>query len=136
MRWVGLDLQQRYITACALDDAGQVVAEQRRLAPEVVGLVTWLQALGDTVTVAMEATLYGAWLHDQLQATRDPRSGGASVSGEESTEPRFASHTQAVWAGVAPRKAKLEARAPRDPGPLASVRPVCAATRELTRRRF
>src|SRR5437899_12511765 len=38
------------------------------------------------------------------------------------------------WAGVVPRRAKLEAPAPRDPGPLPSVRPVCAATRGLTRR--
>lgn len=28
---VGLDLYKRYITACALDDAGTVVAEPRRL---------------------------------------------------------------------------------------------------------
>jgi hypothetical protein len=31
MTWVGLDLHKRYITACALDDAGTVVAEHRRL---------------------------------------------------------------------------------------------------------
>ena len=30
------------------------------------------------------------------------------------------------WAGVVPRRAKLEAPAPRDPRPLSSVRPVCA----------
>ncbi len=66
MRWVGLDLHKRYITACALDDDGQVVAEHRRLPADAVPLVAWLQALGDAVTVAMEATLYWAWLHDQL----------------------------------------------------------------------
>jgi transposase len=68
MIWVGLDLHKRYITACALDDDGRVVAEHRRLPPDVAGLVAWLQALGDAVTVAMEATLYWAWLHDHLQA--------------------------------------------------------------------
>ena len=68
MRWVGFDLHKHYITACALDDAGQVVAEQRRLPPAVDALVAWLKALGDAVTVAMEATLYWAWLHDQLSA--------------------------------------------------------------------
>lgn len=68
MRWVGLDLHKRYITACALDDGGHIVAEHRRLAPEVGVLVAWLAALGDGVTVAMEATLYWAWLHDQLAA--------------------------------------------------------------------
>ena len=68
MRWVGLDLHKRYITACAVDDAGQVVAEHRRLPADVVPLVAWLQALDDAVSVATEATLYWAWLHDQLSA--------------------------------------------------------------------
>ena len=31
MFWVGLDLHKKYITACALDGAGSVVAEHRRL---------------------------------------------------------------------------------------------------------
>jgi len=68
MRWVGLDLHKHYITACAVDDAGDVVAEHRRLPADVGPLVAWLQAVGDAVTVAMEATLYWAWLHDQLSA--------------------------------------------------------------------
>jgi len=68
MRWVGPDLHKRYITACALDDAGQVVAEHRRLPPDVDALVAWFAGLGEAVTVAMEATLYWAWLHDQLRA--------------------------------------------------------------------
>jgi transposase len=68
MCWVGLDRHKRYKTACALDEDGRVVAEQRRLPPEVAGLIAWLQALGDAVTVAMEATLYWAWLHDHLHA--------------------------------------------------------------------
>lgn len=68
MRWVGLDLHKRYITACALDEAGEVVAEHRRLAPDVDVLTQWLAGLGDAVTAAMEATLYWAWLHDQLSA--------------------------------------------------------------------
>ena len=46
MLWVGLDLHKRYITACALADDGAVVAEHRRLAPDVPILVGWLQALG------------------------------------------------------------------------------------------
>ena len=68
MRWVGLDLHKHYITACALDDAGQIVAEHRRLPPDVDALTAWCAGLGDAVTVAMEATLYWAWLHDQLSA--------------------------------------------------------------------
>jgi transposase len=57
---------KRYITACALDDTGAIVAEHRRLPPDVAALVAWCASLGEAVTVAMEATLYWAWLHDQL----------------------------------------------------------------------
>jgi transposase len=67
MFWVGLDLHKRYITACAVDDEGHVVAEHRRLAADVSVLLDWLTGLGGPVTVAMEATLYWAWLHDQLR---------------------------------------------------------------------
>lgn len=31
MIWVGLDLHKKYITACAMDEAGGIVAEHRRL---------------------------------------------------------------------------------------------------------
>lgn len=72
MLWVGLDLHKRYITACVVDEAGQVVAEHRRLAPEASVLIPWLQALGSPVTVGMEATLYWAWLYDQLSAVGIP----------------------------------------------------------------
>lgn len=68
MLWVGLDLHKRYITACAVDDAGGVVAEHRRLPADAPALLAWLTALPGPVTVAMEATLYWAWLHDQLSA--------------------------------------------------------------------
>ena len=68
MFWVGLDLHKRYITACAVDDDGRVVAEHRRLPADAPTLVEWLSALGGAVTVAMEATLYWAWLHDHLSA--------------------------------------------------------------------
>ena len=68
MLWVGWDLHKRYITACAVDGAGTVVAEHRRVPAETRALVGWLTALPGPVTVAMEATLYWAWLHDQLSA--------------------------------------------------------------------
>ena len=35
---VGLDLHKRYITACAIDDAGTVLAEIRRLEPSLDAL--------------------------------------------------------------------------------------------------
>ena len=68
MFWVRFDLHKRYITACAVDEEGRVVAEHRRLPPDVAALLEWLATLGGPVTVAMEATLYWAWLHDQLSA--------------------------------------------------------------------
>jgi len=66
MIWVGLDLHKRYITACAIDDAGAVVAEHRRLPTDPEVLLAWLGELGGPASVAMEATLYWAWLHDRL----------------------------------------------------------------------
>lgn len=66
MTWVGLDLHKRYITACAMSDAGVIVAEHRRLPADEATLLGWLAALPGPVTVAMEATLYWAWLHARL----------------------------------------------------------------------
>jgi hypothetical protein len=65
---VGLDLHKRYITACALDALGAVRAEHRQLEPSLDGLCQWLEALGQPVLVAMEATLYWHWLERQLTA--------------------------------------------------------------------
>jgi transposase len=65
---VGLDLHKRYITACAMDDAGTVLAEHRRLEPSLDALVRWLGALPQPLTVALEATLYWHWLERQLTA--------------------------------------------------------------------
>ncbi len=66
MIWVGLDLHKKYITACALHDAGGLVAEHRRLSTDAASLVSWLSGLEGAVTVAVGAKLYWAWLHDQL----------------------------------------------------------------------
>lgn len=68
MTWVGLDLHKRYITVCALDDAGTILAEHRRLPADDTALLAWLGNLPAPVTVAMEATVYWAWLHDRLTA--------------------------------------------------------------------
>lgn len=40
MIWVGLDLHKKYITACAMDEAGGIVAEHRRLPADAESLVT------------------------------------------------------------------------------------------------
>jgi transposase len=63
---VGCDLHKRYITACALDESGTVLAEHRRLEPNLEALGRWLDALPKPVQVAMEATLYWHWLERQL----------------------------------------------------------------------
>ena len=64
MLWVGLDLHKRYITACAMTDAG---GWSRSIGGSAEAtLLRWLGALPGPVTVAMEATLYWAWLHERL----------------------------------------------------------------------
>jgi transposase len=68
MTFVGFDLHKRYITACALDDEGAVVAECRQLTTAIGTVLDWLAALPAPVTVAMEATLYWEWLATQLEA--------------------------------------------------------------------
>src|SRR5438034_7559501 len=51
-----------------LGQPGAVVAEQRRLPPVLETLLGWLAPVGQPVAVALEATLYWAWLHDRLTA--------------------------------------------------------------------
>src|SRR5439155_1594657 len=68
MYCVGLDLHKKYITGCALDSQGGVVATERRLPPVLETVLGWLAPVGQPVAVALEATLYWAWLHDRLTA--------------------------------------------------------------------
>lgn len=68
MVYVGLDLHKRYITACALEATGGVLAETRRLSTEWDRLRDWLAPLGAPCTVVLEATLYCWWLERQLTA--------------------------------------------------------------------
>ena len=67
MTFVGLDLHKRYITACALDANGGVIAEVRQLATAVERILDWLGVLPGPVSVAMEATLYWEWLVTRLR---------------------------------------------------------------------
>jgi hypothetical protein len=57
MTFVGLDLHKRYITACALDGGGEVIAEVRRMPVSIDTLGDFLAAFTGPVTFAMEATL-------------------------------------------------------------------------------
>ncbi|PYO65473.1 MAG: IS110 family transposase, partial [Gemmatimonadetes bacterium] len=68
MYYVGLDLHKKYITGCALDSQGAVVATERRLPPVLATVLSWLAPVGQPAAVALEATLYWAWLHDRLTA--------------------------------------------------------------------
>lgn len=67
MTFVGLDLHKRYITACALDLGGTVLGEVRRMPASLEALRDFLSGLPQPVTIAMEATLYWAWLTDHLE---------------------------------------------------------------------
>ena len=70
MTFVGFDLHTRYITACALDDTGGIIAEIRQLSTAVEAVRAWLSALPSPVTVGLEATLHWEWL-----ATRPTEAG-------------------------------------------------------------
>jgi len=66
MTFVGLDLHKRYITACAIDHEGTALGEVRRMPVVLDVLLDFLGELPKPVSVAVEATLYWVWLHDQL----------------------------------------------------------------------
>ena len=69
MTFVGLDLHKRYITACALTPDGVIAAEAKRLPAARDALLAFLAPLPGPITLAMEATLYWAWLAERLEAT-------------------------------------------------------------------
>jgi len=62
--FAGIDLHKRYLTLCILDPDGNAVVQHRRLSTE--GLFAVLGELDGPITVAVEATLHWAWLHDRL----------------------------------------------------------------------
>ena len=64
--FAGIDLHKRYLTLCVLDLIGNVVVQHRRLTTD--GLFAVLAELDAPITVAVEATLHWAWLHDRLVA--------------------------------------------------------------------
>ena len=64
LRGAGIDLHKRYLTLCVLDPDGNAVVQHRRLSTD--GLFAVLGQLDGPITVAVEATLHWAWLHDHL----------------------------------------------------------------------
>ena len=68
MTFVGFDVRKRYITACALDAAGDIIAEVRQLSTSIEVALAWLSALPGPVAVGVEATLYWECLATQRTA--------------------------------------------------------------------
>jgi transposase len=65
--FVGLDLHKRYLTACALAADGTLLGEVRRMPVTMEALLDFLSALPVPATIAVEATLSWAWLHERLE---------------------------------------------------------------------
>ena len=93
MTFVGFDLHQRYITACALDESGAILAEIRQLSTALEAVLAWLTAVPGPVTVGREATLYWEWLATRLATHGHPVRGA------------HAFHVKLIW----------QARAKTDP---------------------
>jgi transposase len=68
MTFVGFDIHKRYITACALNADGAVIAEVRQLSTALETILTWLAQQPTPISIALEATLYWDWLTDHLRA--------------------------------------------------------------------
>lgn len=66
MHYVGIDVHKRYLTVCALNKSGEVVSERRRLGNTAEAVLEFVGELERPVSVALEATLHWAWLHDLL----------------------------------------------------------------------
>ncbi|MEP6622674.1 MAG: transposase [bacterium] len=93
MTFVGFDLHKRYITACALDASGAIIAEVRQLSTSLGAVLTWRSALPGPVTVGMEATLYWEWMATRL------------ATAEHTVQVAHAFHVKLIW----------QARAKTDP---------------------
>ena len=59
MIFVGLDLHKRYVTPCAIDADGQLIAEARRVGPDLPIVSGWLGRLTGPVTVVLEPRCIG-----------------------------------------------------------------------------
>lgn len=66
MYYVGVDLHKHYLTVCVLDRGGEGVAEHRRLRNTREAILEVLAEWEKPVSVALEACLHWAWLHDVL----------------------------------------------------------------------
>ena len=85
MTFVGFDLHKRYLTACALDASGAILAEGRQRSTSLEAVLAWLDALPGPVTVGLEATLYWEWLATRL------------AQAEHTVRVAHAFHVKLIW---------------------------------------
>jgi len=66
MYYIGLDVHKKTINYCVKDGSGRIYAEGSIPATRLT-LDMWMKTLLRPWTVAMEATIFTAWIYDHLQ---------------------------------------------------------------------
>ena len=62
MHYVGIDLHKKYLTVCALNKSGEVMAEHRRLANTAEAVLGMLGELEGPVAAARKLCCYLYWM--------------------------------------------------------------------------
>ncbi len=66
MYYIGLDVHKKTINYCVKDGSGRIYAEGSIPATRLT-LDLWMKTLPQPWTVAMEATIFTAWIYDHLK---------------------------------------------------------------------
>src|SRR5882762_6017646 len=66
MYYIGLDVHKKTISYCVKDGSGRIYAEAEIPATRL-DLDMWMKTLPQPWTVAMEATIFTAWIYDHLK---------------------------------------------------------------------
>ena len=66
MYYIGLDVHKKTISYCVKDGSGRIYAEGSIPATRLT-LDMWMKTLPKPWTVAMEATIFTAWIYDHLK---------------------------------------------------------------------
>src|SRR5258708_8268697 len=66
MYYIGLDVHKKLISYCVKDVSGRMHA-QGKIPATRCDLDLWMKTLPQPWTVAMEATIFTAWIYDHLQ---------------------------------------------------------------------
>ena len=67
MYYIGLDVHKKTISYCVKDGSGRIYAAGSIPATRLA-LDMWMKTLPQPWTVAMEATIFTAWIYDHLPA--------------------------------------------------------------------